>query len=248
MRKVFSIFRGLITALSMIIYLIPYGIRTIFKKHTPRSGFNLRRAWTVIGNPILGHRIQVRGQKYDGVAIYMSNHRSFSDPLIQAKFFDAFIIAKAEVAEIPLMNHVAQITGIIYVKRESLKSRKDTRAALVTTLLDGHNVLIYPEGTTGDLELTKPFKKGAFFSAAEHKIPVVPVAIEYRDKDDYWVGTTLLKHFIKQYSKWSTTVAVSIGEPISSDDGLELLAKTKAWIDEELVNIREGWSSKITKV
>lgn len=241
MRKVFSILRGLVTALSMVIYLIPYGIRTIFKKHTPLSGFNLRRAWTVVGNPILGHHMIVKGKKYDGVAIYMSNHRSFSDPLIQAKFFDAFIIAKAEVADIPLMNQVAQITGIIYVKRESLKSRKDTRTALVNTLQDGYNVLIYPEGTTGDLKLTKTFKKGAFYSAAEHQIPIVPVAIEYQDKDNYWVGTSLLKHFIKQYGKWRTTVAVSIGEPITSDDGLELLDKTKTWIDAELVNIQNNW-------
>ncbi len=244
MRSIVSIFRGIITALSMILYLIPYGIRTIFKKHTPESGFRLRKAWTVVGNPILGHKIENRGQAYDGAAIYMSNHRSFSDPLIQAKFFDAYIIAKAEVADIPLMSQVALITGIIYVKRESLKSRKDTRLALVDTLLNGYNVLIYPEGTTGAQEGTKVFKKGAFFSAAEHQIPIIPVAIEYKDPANYWVGTSLAKHFIKQYSKWRTTVVVSLGDPIRSDDGHELLQRTQEWIDQELIDIKRRWNTK----
>ena len=241
MRTVFSIIRGAITALSMILYLIPYGIRTIFRKHTPKSGFKLRKAWTVVGNPLLGHDLEVKGKAYDGTAIYMSNHRSFSDPLIQAKFFDAFIIAKAEVADIPLMNKVALITGIIYVKRNSLQSRKNTRLTLVKTISDGYNVLIYPEGTTGEQEGTKVFKKGAFYSAAEHDIPIIPVAIEYRNPDNYWVGTSLAKHFIKQYGKWKTTVTISIGDPIRSNEGSILLQRTQAWIDQELITIKSHW-------
>lgn len=241
MGKLLAISRAVIMALSMVIYMMLYSVKRIFVKHSPEQAFRLRRAWMKIGNPIMGNQVTISGRQLDEPAIYMSNHRSFSDPLVQANAFDAFIIAKAEVASIPVMHQAAQLTGIIYVKRESVKSRKATLDTLVETIKNGYNVLIYPEGTTGDQPLTKKFKFGAFKSAALNDFPIVPVAIEYSKQKDLWINRTLIAHFLQQYAKWKTEVKISVGPALRSSDPQELLDQTQAWINKELTRLQTDW-------
>lgn len=241
MGKLLAISRAVIMALSMVVYMLVYSVKRIFIKHTPEQAFKLRRAWMKIGNPIMGNRVAITGNPLNEPAIYMSNHRSFSDPLVQANAFDAFIIAKAEVASIPVMHQAAQLTGIIYVKRESIKSRKATLETLVETIKRGYNVLIYPEGTTGDQQLTKKFKFGAFKSAAVNGFPIVPVAIEYSKQKDLWMNRTLMAHFMQQFAKWKTEVKISVGPAIRSSDPQELLDLTQAWINKELAKLQKDW-------
>lgn len=241
MGKVLAIGRAVIMALSMVIYMIGYSVKRIFVKHTPEQAFKLRRAWMKIGNPIMGNKVTIKGEQFNEPAIYMSNHRSFTDPMVQAVAFDAFIIAKAEVSKIPIMNQAAKLTGIIYVKRESNRSRKATLETLVETIKRGYNVLIYPEGTTGDQQLTKPFKFGAFKSAALNNIPIVPVALDYSKQRDLWMNRSLVSHFLMQFAKWRTEIRVTIGPAIRSSDPQELMQKTKDWINDELLRIQENW-------
>jgi len=244
MGKFLAGLRGVLMAITMVIYMLLYSVTLLFRKHTPEAAFRLRRAWMKIGNPIMGNKIDLKGSPVEEPAIYMSNHRSFSDPLLQAVAFDSFIIAKAEVANIPIMHQAAKLTGIIYVKRESHASRKATLIELVNTIKDGYNVLIYPEGTTGDLLTTKPFKMGAFKSAVMNNFAVVPVAIEYKKLKDHWQNRSLISHFFKQYAKWRTPVKISIGPPLKGDDPESLMQKTKVWIDAELLRMQENWQEK----
>lgn len=241
MGKLLAIIRAIMMAISMVIYMLLYSVRRIFIKHTPDQAFWLRRLWMKIGNPIMGNKVTIRGEAIDEPAIYMSNHRSFSDPMVQAVAFDAFIIAKAEVANIPVMHQAAMLTGIIYVKRESHKSRKATLEALLDTLKNGYNVLIYPEGTTGNQQLTKQFKFGAFKTAALNGFPIVPVALDYSKQRDLWVDRSLVKHFLQQYGKLKTHIKISIGKPIRSSDPQQLLEQTQSWINSELQIIQKDW-------
>lgn len=241
MGKILAVTRAVLMALSMLLYMILYSFKRIFVKHTPEQAFKLRRAWMKIGNPIMGNRVTIKGKELDEPAIYMSNHRSFSDPLVQANAFDAIIIAKAEVSKIPIMHQAAKLTGIIYVKRESNKSRKATLEALLEMIQKGYNVLIYPEGTTGDQQLTKPFKFGAFKLAALNNIPIVPVALDYSKQKDLWVNRTLVSHFLMQYSKWRTDIKITVGPRFRSTDPQELMQMTKDWINEELIQIQTNW-------
>jgi len=241
MGKLLAILRAFLMALSMVLYMIVYSIKRLFIRHTPDQAFKLRRAWMKIGNPIMGNKVIIKGEALNEPAIYMSNHRSFSDPMVQANAFDAFIIAKAEVSKIPIMHQAAKLTGIIYVKRESNKSRKATLQALLDTIKKGYNVLIYPEGTTGDQKLTKPFKIGAFKIAALNNIPIVPVALDYSKQRDLWINRSLVSHFLRQYSKWSTEIKITVGPGLKSSDPQELMQATKEWINDELVNIQSNW-------
>lgn len=193
------------------------------------------------GLPIMGLSIEKRGEFHNEPALYVCNHRSLSDPMALCYFLDAFVIAKAEVGDIPLLNKGALLTGIIYVKRESKDSRKAARQALIDTVLSGQNVLVYPEGTTNANFETMPFRPGTFVDAAKNGIPVVPVTIEYKSENDLWIDRGLIAHWFYQFWKISTEAKLVIGKAMKSEDFEEMRSNAEAWTNEMIVDIHKNW-------
>jgi len=176
------------------------------------------------------------------VALVVSNHRSLIDPVIQAAFIDAHIIAKDAVGNLPVIGKGAKMTGIVFVKRERLKSRLAARNATKELLEKEINVLVYAEGTTGTNKTTNGFKPGTFAIATELGIPVVPVAIEYPNKEDFWTSGGMGAQLMRQTGKWRTKAKLRIGDPIYGTDPKTLMNETKAWIDGNLVEMQHDWS------
>lgn len=242
-KLVVALIRAFLMMLLVIVFLAGYGITLLFKRHTTSRAFTLRRNYMRFLKPILNIRFEEQiGEMHDGPALYVSNHRSFMDPFVASCFVEAYIIAKAEVASIPIINIGAQATGIIYVKREERKSRAATRALMIETLKSGHNILIYPEGTVGVDAHTLPFKPGSFRAIAEHNIPVVPIALEYRCDYSFWRTPSLFKHFVNHAGSWVIPCKLSIGKAMYHEDGSILRDQVEAWVNGELKRMQAGWS------
>lgn len=209
-----------------------------------RRGYRFRRRFTGIAQRILGVKVDVKGALHDGYALYVSNHRSLLDPFIQLNRVDAFIVSKAEVGNYPLFGAGARATGVIFVERGEASSRSGAREA-IRQCLRGHNsVLIYPEGTTSNLLTTRAFKPGSFEVAAREKVPVVPVAIEYKEADDRWQDMGMFRFFLRKFGKWHTHAALHIGDAVTGNDGQQLMQSAHAWIDNELLVIQDAFSRR----
>ncbi len=136
--------------------------------------------------------------------------------------------------------------GVIFVKKTDKSSRAATKEAMHDALKEGRSILIFPEGRTHNEEKTITFQKGSFDQAALLGVPVVPLALDYQSKDDYWDHTdSMVDHFFKYLSKWKTNVSVSIGEPIVSDNAFTLLRGSQAWIDAEYLKMRKMWDDSL---
>ncbi len=228
---------------SIVIGLLGYAFTTIFKGNTPERAFRLRRRWIRwVVLPILNIKYKVKGKPPITPALYVCNHRSFVDPLINCAYLDAYIIAKAEIAKYPIINKGAEMTGVLWVKRDSTKSRNATREKLVETLLDGYNVLVYPEGTVGVTPETLKFSKGTFAEAVKNNIPIVPIALEYRDTKDLWQDTSFVQHYFNQFASWRTEVKMSFGPAMTAEDGPQLSLDAQAWINAELKEMQQDWT------
>jgi len=192
--------------------------------------------------PILNIKVEVKGKPIAETALYVCNHRSFLDPAVISKYLDAMIIAKAEIADYPLINKGAEVTGVIWVRRENKDSRANTKQAYIDTITSGTNVLVYPEGTVSVTPEPLDFKMGTFMEAAKNKFTVAPVALEYRDSSDIWTIHNLLKYYIKQASKWAIYTRLTFGPPLTSDDGLALHDAAEQWVKAEMKSQQAGWS------
>lgn len=227
----------------MIIYIGGYLISLLFTKGSRERAFSLRRNYLGLIVPyVLNVKMDVKGTPIEESALYVCNHRTFSDPAISSIFLDAFVIAKAEIANYPLINKGAELTGVIWVKRESRDSRKATRQALVNTVQSGYNVMVYPEGTTNDQKNTLKFLDGTFREMAQINKPVVPVALEYRDTKDLWKNRSLAAQYFRQFSAWRTEIKMEIGPPFRDEDGIALSRKCSNWTNEKINEMQAGWS------
>ncbi|MBR9922902.1 MAG: 1-acyl-sn-glycerol-3-phosphate acyltransferase [Bacteroidetes bacterium] len=221
-------------------YLTPILIRAAIKGSDLKFALEYRRRWARRATPMLGMRLRERGiPAYSDTCIFIGNHRSYTDPVIALREIKALPVAKAEVSKWPLIGFAARATGIMFVKRESRKSRHSTLDAMLESLQDGFPVLIYPEGTTHVDPQTAPFRKGAFGLAARHGYPIVPIAIDYGKTGDAWVGDDqFVPHFFRTFGKWKTDVWIEYGPPMRGDNANDLSQQAKVWLDQKLAGFK----------
>lgn len=241
MGMILSIIRGILLALMVICYVSVIILKSWLFGYDLDWSLKMRKSCLKNAIKLLGVAVEVRGQPLEGNYMYIGNHRSYLDPIIALCDVMALPIAKAEVSSWPLIGYSAKVTGIVFVKRESRNSRRETLETMKEILEKGNAVLIYPEGTThGDLT-TMDFKMGAFRLAAENKFPIIPMAINYADKNDHWVGNdTFVPHFLRSFKKWKTVLQIEYGAPIAGTDKEVLMKKTKNWIDEKMMAMNGG--------
>ncbi len=224
----------------LIAYLLRLIVGSYIKGKSLKRGFRIRRKFCQAALRTFNLRVQYLGTpKKQGPCLYISNHRSMLDPLVELRILDAFILSKAEVNDYPLLGKGARETGVFFVDRDSDNSRKAALQSIEKLFLSGSHVLIYPEGTTQDGNLTSDFRKGAFDVAFNHNIPVIPVMIEYPDPSYYWTDGSLMDYFKRIFSKpGHHKVTLQIGEEITASDKEGLVQKTKEAIDRMILDAR----------
>lgn len=248
------IFRTFLAAIRLLLFVLitltVYGIlllTNLFYKNKDKKikrGIVFRRFIIRLLHIVLGSRITVYGKEPKISGLIISNHRSYFDPLVILRNILAYPIGKKEVASWPLIGNVCKTTGVIFVKREDKESRRETINEIRLVLENGFSILNTPEGTTHIEPTTIKFKPGAFVLAAQLGVPTIPVAIDYKNLDDAWIGDdTFVPHFLRCFGKWRTEIKVSYLEPAFSNDVDELIAITKKQIDEELIRFRKDWNS-----
>lgn len=213
------------------------------KERQYRLGLAARKVWSRICLLVLNFKVEVRGKfPSDRNYLFVGNHRSSLDPFIFLSHGAANPVSRGDVRNYPIIGRGAEITGIIFVDKESRTSRGATKEAIYQALKNGKSIMIYPEGKTGSQPLTATFQKGSFEQAAELQVPVVPFAIEYKSLGDYWDHSdTMLVHYLKNLAKPRTIIRLSIGAPIHGDNSWSLLRQSQQWINDEIEQLRADW-------
>lgn len=223
----------------LIWYFLLLMLSSLFSKGNPEKGFRFRRNFCKTALKLFNIKVNFKGNAKNLTGLYISNHRAMLDPLIELSLLDVYILSKSDVREYPLIGRGAKETGVFFVDRDSDNSRKAALDAIDKLLVSGKPVLIYPEGTTFDKDLTSDFRKGSFEVAFKKNIPVTPLMIEYPDPSYYWTDEPLFGYFQRLFSSKGVHQAyLEMGEPITADTAEQLLIKTKAAIDQMIINRR----------
>ncbi len=144
---------------------------------------------------ILGFRVEVRGPRSTAhPTLYVCNHVSYLDIMILGSLIKGSFVAKSEVARWPLFGWLARLQRSVFIERRGLKAARH-RDVLNQRLEDGDDLILFPEGTSGDGNQVLPFKS-ALFSVAErrpHNTPLLvqPVSIAYTRLDGVPMGRYL---------------------------------------------------------
>jgi len=136
-----------------------------------------------LGVKAAGVRVRVEGRENIPVGrscIFMSNHVSNMDPPVLLPVIPGMtsVFLKQSLMSIPLLGRAMRMGKFVPVSRGHSReeAEKSVRAA-AEALRFGLHITIFPEGTRSPDGKLLPFKKGAFFLAADTGAPIVPVII-----------------------------------------------------------------------
>ncbi len=163
----------------------------------PRERVNADRYWLdwlLKGLPkILSVRCHVEGQEYIDVvrpAVYISNHQHLLDALMIAKVYPprTLVVVKQGLRKIPLAGYIFDKAGNLFIDRKNRESAIAQLNAFAQRMRDeGLNLWVLVEGSRnqGRTRGLLPFKKGAFYTAVQLQVPIVPVVFgpSYRQID-----------------------------------------------------------------
>ena len=148
----------LITLFSLtLVYLLWLLIRNLFSRNPERNMRFRKNVWAKHMMKVGGIRVHRVGSPPEGGHLFVVNHRSSIDPLVNLADALLFPVAKVEFGRWPIIGQGAWASGIVFVDRSNRDSRARTRIAIAKAIREGHNVLIYPEGKTSDCYPTQTF-------------------------------------------------------------------------------------------
>jgi 1-acyl-sn-glycerol-3-phosphate acyltransferase len=163
-----------------------------------------------------GFRFEVEGTLPDGPAVLVANHLSYIDPMVLGSLSPCTVVAKAEIADWPVIGAVTRALGVQFVKRGNVYSGAIALRQALRALGAGVSVLGFPEGTTTHGNQLLAFRRGLFGVARLADVPVVPMAVAYASSEVAWVGDEwFLPHYLRTVMRSETLVSVRIGTPLS---------------------------------
>lgn len=132
--------------------------------------------------------IQIEGKqdlRASDSVIYVCNHRSSLDIFLCYYILGnipARFLGKKEY-EMKWYSFLQRRAGTVFVERGNAWSRKASKNLMIQELLNGGNVLLYPEGTRNKTEqVMLPFQRGAVNMAQITGCPIVPIVIRKTGK------------------------------------------------------------------
>ncbi len=241
--KLRGYYRLFFISLSTIMAFLGVSILGLWPGDRYKWRLRVRKLWSKSFVFFLNYKVEFRGiVPEDRNYVFVGNHRSSLDPFVCLAYLKANPVSRADVRNYPFLGKGAELSGIIFLNKESKSSRSATKEAIAKALQEGKSILIYAEGKTNAKPLTSTFQKGAFDIAADLGIPIVPFAIEYKSTADYWDHSeTMFEHYFNHLAKPRTYVRISVGHSISGDNAFSLLRQSQQWVNDEIIRLREDW-------
>lgn len=125
----------------------------------------------------------VQKSKLDPTKVYIfcANHFSYLDiPAMGLNPINTVFVGKSEMEQVPIFGFMYRKLHIT-VNRGSMRSRGDTMIKSRKAIDEGKSLVIFPEGGMVSRHAPKMvhFKNGAFRTAIEKQIPIVPVTLPF---------------------------------------------------------------------
>ena len=179
------------------------------------------RVWCASLLRLFGVHVEYRGAARDRAAtggpgrLVVANHRSAIDIGVMLRGFGGHVVSRADLARWPLVGAAARSVGTVFVDRSSAQSGAATIRAVRKLLREGETVIVFPEGTTFEGDLVRPFQPGAFIGASRVGAVVVPVGIAHQTGSGAaFVGETFARHLLRMAGGGETRVVARVGEPL----------------------------------
>lgn len=158
----------------MVTVIIPF-FATFASRWIPRFWARFNYRITPAGLSIEGEQNFDRKQSY----VIVANHLSQFDIFVLYGWLmlDIKWVMKKELRKVPVIGPVCALMGHIFLDRSNRMESLRMLQELKENLRPGTSILFFPEGTRSRDSVLKRFKKGAFVTAKDLDLPLLPVTV-----------------------------------------------------------------------
>jgi 1-acyl-sn-glycerol-3-phosphate acyltransferase len=166
---------------------------------------------------ICGIRLEVSGRQYmpsEGAALIASVHQSAFDTLVWLTLLPrCCYVLKHELLRIPLLGPLIGKTGMIAVDRAAgAASMRHLLREADRAVREQRQIVIFPEGTRGEVGQPLPLQPGVVALAARTRLPVIPVLT---DSGRVWGR--------RAFRKYAGVIHIELRPPIPAGTSRETL-------------------------
>lgn len=228
----YVVLRAIVRVILVFLIVFPIGwIQSCLQWLLPRPAFYVFPQWLCQGILwALNIKVEISGApSTDRPTLYVANHASYLDIVVLQAAIKASFISKAEVKNWPLFGWLAQLQKSIFIVRDRAQAVQHGDMVAERLKAQG-NLILFPEGTTGDGCRILPVKSSLLTVAPLAKA-VQPVTVAFTALEGLppgrtfrfyyaWVGDEDLQDHLKRLlCMTEMTVKVKFHEPIR--DGLD---------------------------
>ena len=157
--------------------------------------------------------------------LVVANHRSAIDIGVLLRTFGGHMVRRADLSGWPVLGRAARSVGTVFVDRSSTVSGASAIRSIRNILSSKGTVLLFPEGTTFEGDVVRPFHPGSFIAALRTDADIVPVGIAYeRGSGAAFINESFLSHLSRVAGAPGSRVVVRVGKPIHVEPGVRAAA------------------------
>ncbi len=170
---------------------------------------------------LLGLRWSLDGEAAARPVLLVANHVGWADILVMGAALDASFVAKREVRSWPLLGWLAQRHGTLFVDRARRRDAGRQGDKLRERLAGGGSTVLFPEGTTGDGIVVRPFKPALLAAVEGSDTLVQPVTLAWiagRDRVAWVDDTPFGAHAARLLRGGGAEVRILLHPPLRASD------------------------------
>jgi len=130
----------------------------------------------------LGIRLEAGGVLPECGVLVVANHVSWIDIFVINALRACAFVCKDDVRHWPVIGWLTARTETIFIQRGSRSAARRTAEEVAEALRQDGAIVAFPEGTTTNGTELLPFRPAMLQAAIDAQVPLVPVAIRYRDR------------------------------------------------------------------
>jgi len=165
-------------AVAMVVFVFPW--------LSNMARVRVERSWNRRLMNILNIKFRIGGVAPDLTvknAMLVASHVSCLDIYLLNAVRPVRFVSKIEVRSWPIVGFLASRTGTLFIDRSKRHDTKRVNHEVSTALSNGGCVAVFPEGTTSDGSLLRPFHASLLQPAIHSQSKIWPVAIRYAHAD-----------------------------------------------------------------
>lgn len=180
MIKITRLFLYYFLIFTTLVLIIP---ACIFRPFNQRNTYLFLRIFRILCRYIIFIQVHVENKNIidnNSPSVIICNHQHNLDVLMATAVYTnkIVILGKHELVFVPLFGLIYVLCGNILVKRGNKKKALNSMSKLETAIYKkGLSVFVFPEGHRNINKTLLRFKKGAFYTAVNTQIPVIPFSV-----------------------------------------------------------------------